>query len=228
MPEDYSDLFPGQDPDQINKLISDQLKGVSSQAPTRETKPDQGSAASDLWPYALGAAGPIVAKGATALAGKMSPYLAALFLSKPANKFYNRKTGKTTYDHDILDDTKPMVGSVGRVELIHDPRTDNIHISSIGADEGSPLQFTNRAAQANNSAHVFGTSDMRSLLRSLQQQYPYARTVTGDRTSGARWGLASREDSTGDLKMKLPETSERKADRLYQEEMWNKNYGKKE
>jgi|SRR5882672_1488526 len=85
MPEDYSDLFPGQDPDKINQLIADQLKKPASQSPTTETKSEGTSAASDLWPYVLGpVVGGAVAKGLAA--AKTLPAIMAGPMAKFANQ----------------------------------------------------------------------------------------------------------------------------------------------
>lgn len=66
---DYSDLLPDVNNDQANRLITDALKSQSYSGVDGENK---GSAGKDLWPYALGATIPAIAKGAGALASKIA------------------------------------------------------------------------------------------------------------------------------------------------------------
>jgi hypothetical protein len=160
----------------LSDLSQEDISNLLKNVPVPTLQPSQPSAASQLLPGLLGMAVPGLAKGAGALVGKLglaklSPSLAALFLSNP------KHVGSGMREHHILDDDLNRVG-----KMVVSPQGNNLYMHSISGPEGLG------GASIKNQ---LGTSQMRSLLNALKEEYPEAETVSGVRITGSRHGEAA-------------------------------------
>lgn len=111
------------------------------------------------------------ALAAKAAAPKVSSSLAALFLSNPIF------SAKGTIKHHILDDN---INRIGQITV--EPKGSDLWVRSISGPGGLGAD--------DSLKNKLGTSEMRSLLKALKDEYPDAETVSGNRITGARDGPA--------------------------------------
>src|SRR6266436_6830745 len=94
--------------------------------------------------------------------------------------------GKGITDYDVFKDAERS--PIASVTAGYDPPGRNLHVHSIGSNLDSPHQPGSVPYKANYGGWSVGPSDLQDILKALVEEYPEAKTISGNRTSGARKG----------------------------------------
>ncbi len=100
--------------------------------------------------------------------------------------------GKGITDYDAFKDAERS--PIASVTAGYDPPGRNLHVHSIGSNLDSPHQPGSVPYKANYGGWSVGPSDLQDILKALVEEYPEAKTISGNRTSGARKGPVGNKD----------------------------------
>lgn len=117
--------------------------------------------------------------------------LAALFLSPQLlveGEYGDKRAGQYMIQNEHGHD-------LGHIYLDYDPKGKRVYVPEMESYSKSPLGNNSAATKVNAGAHSLGTANVKSMVRALQNVFPDAEMVFGDRASGARYlGKTSGKD----------------------------------